>query len=383
MMDFTSSLYLGMKHSSKELDGWQQLTTGRPAILGEVRMAKQVAREIAALQGLEKGLVSPSTLHLYYDLFDWLSHQPIRVYIDEKVYPVSRYGIEKLLLRKIPVCYFRHMDAQHLAQQMALQASSGARPVIITDGWCPACSRPAPVQQYAALVKPHKGWVVVDDTQAIGVLGRGKQAGTPLGSGGGGLLQWLPASTDQVMTIVSLAKGFGVPMAVVSGSKRAIDDFANNSRTRINSSPTSMAHLQAAVNALRINRQEGDARRASLSRNIRLLRSILQTAGIPVNGSLFPVQTITAGTRQHTIALYEALSREKIKAVMVTPHWQQDPALSVILRSDHTTRDMHKLTDAIIRHYTHHKLIEHGNLLTGNFKRTGNSRSGACRQTGS
>ncbi|WP_276482028.1 aminotransferase class I/II-fold pyridoxal phosphate-dependent enzyme [Paraflavitalea pollutisoli] len=372
-----------MKHSSKELDGWSSLTTGRPAILGEVRIARQVGKEIAALQGLEKGLVSPSTLHLYYDLFDWLCHQPVRVYIDEKVYPVSRYGIEKLLLRKIPVSYFRHMDAQHLARQMASQTVSGARPVIITDGWCPACGRPAPVQQYAALVKPHKGWVVVDDTQAVGVLGKGKQAGMPLGLGGGGLLQWLPAPADQVMTIVSLAKGLGVPMAVISGNRRTIEDFAANSRTRINSSPVSMAHLQAALNALRINRQEGEDRRASLSRNIRLLRSSLHNAGIAVQGSLFPVQTIEAGNRQQTVALWEALSREKIKTVMVTPHWQQDPALSVILRSDQSARDMHKLANAIIRHHTYNKPIEHGNLLTGDFGRTGNSRSSARRQAGS
>ncbi len=54
MMDFTSSLYLGMKHSSKELNGWQQLTTGMPAALDEADLALQVGNYVAGMQGLKK-----------------------------------------------------------------------------------------------------------------------------------------------------------------------------------------------------------------------------------------------------------------------------------------------------------------------------------------
>lgn len=382
MMDFTSSLYLGMKHNSKELDGWQQLTTGRPAILGETRLAGQVATQVATLQGLEKGLVSPSTLHLYHDLFDWLCHQPVRVYIDEKVYPVSKYGIEKLLLRKIPVSHFRHLDAGNLAQQMGLQPTRPGIPIVITDGWCPVCGRPAPLQQYAALVKPCNGWVVVDDTQAMGVLGTGKKAGSPLGIGGGGLLRWLSAPVANMITITSLAKAFGVPMAVISGSTHTIDAFAANSRSRVNASPVSLVHLQAAMNAVRINRLEGEARRVRLNRNIRLLRSSLQAAGIRVGGSFFPVQSIQGHNRQDTIDLWDALSTQRIKTVMVMPHSHPDPVLSFVLRSDHIPQEINALAEAILRHHTYSKPIEHDYLLTGDFNRTGNCRNGVRRPTG-
>ena len=55
MIDFTSSLYLGMKHSSTELNGWQRLTTGVPAALWESTLGTQVGDHVAGMQGLKKG----------------------------------------------------------------------------------------------------------------------------------------------------------------------------------------------------------------------------------------------------------------------------------------------------------------------------------------
>ena len=100
MIDFTSSLYLGIKHSSEELRVWQHLTSGVPSALFEPQQSKELAYQIARLQGNEHGLLAPSTLHLYHDLYSLLSKQPVTVFIDEKVYPVSKYGIEKLFVAK-------------------------------------------------------------------------------------------------------------------------------------------------------------------------------------------------------------------------------------------------------------------------------------------
>lgn len=375
MIDFTSSLYLGMKHSSKELNGWQQLTTGVPAALGEADLALQVGNYVAGMQGLEEGLTAPSTLHLYWDLFDYLCQQPVVLFIDEKVYPVSRYGIEKLLLRQIPVHPFRHFDATHVAEMIRKNSTSLTIPVIVSDGWCPSCGNAAPLRQYAALVKPLHGAVIVDDTQAFGILGAGKQNRQPYGQGGGGLLRWQSLSADTMITIVSLAKGMGVPMSVISSSHRFIASFARHSETRVNSSPVSLAHLQAAMNAFRINKREGDERRSALWRNIYLLRSLLQQAGILVEGGIFPVQTIRCHSRQQTIRLWEELKKSHIRSVLITPHGEQQPALCLILHSDHTPGDIQALVDAIKKHHSLLKQLDHVNTLTGNPHRAGSTQT--------
>src|SRR6266487_3621373 len=224
MIDFTSSLYLGMRHSSNELLGWQQLTTGVPAALYEFRRSEQISQQIAQLQGLEKGISAPSTLHLYWDLYGFLSTQQIVVFVDEKIYPVSKYGIERLIVKKIPIHLFRHLDANHLSELVERKLQKFKLPIILTDGWCPQCGRPAPIKDYSEILKPFKGNIIIDDTQAFGILGE-RRSNAVYGNDGGGILKWLDVNDQNIITITSLAKAFGVPMAVISGNATFISAF--------------------------------------------------------------------------------------------------------------------------------------------------------------
>ena len=95
MIDFTSALYLGFRHACGDLTPWASLTAGKPAALFEPDLAREIGANTAALQGCEAGLVAPSTLHLYWDLFGWLSHHAIRIYLDGGAYPISRWGVER------------------------------------------------------------------------------------------------------------------------------------------------------------------------------------------------------------------------------------------------------------------------------------------------
>ena len=42
----------------------------------------------------------------------------------------------------------------------------------MTDGFCPGCGRAAPLREYLESARAQRGLLVLDDTQAIGVLGR-------------------------------------------------------------------------------------------------------------------------------------------------------------------------------------------------------------------
>src|SRR2546423_9403306 len=69
MPDFTSALYLGFTHPSASLSSWGALTLGRPAALEEPTGGRTLARELTQLIGGEAGILYPSTLHLYRDVF--------------------------------------------------------------------------------------------------------------------------------------------------------------------------------------------------------------------------------------------------------------------------------------------------------------------------
>ena len=58
MLDFTSALYLGLRHPSGSLGDWESLTLGRPSALREPPDAEAVAADLARLQGCEAGALA-------------------------------------------------------------------------------------------------------------------------------------------------------------------------------------------------------------------------------------------------------------------------------------------------------------------------------------
>lgn len=96
MLDFTSALYLGMRHPTRTLPSWQALTSGRPATLDEPEGARSVAMALARLQGCETGTLLPSTLHLFWDLLGVLTRKPLHIFADAGLYPVARWGVQRI-----------------------------------------------------------------------------------------------------------------------------------------------------------------------------------------------------------------------------------------------------------------------------------------------
>jgi 8-amino-7-oxononanoate synthase len=134
VLDFASSLYLGLRHDSSSLARWESFTAGVPAALAEAPEASRLARQLARLQGCERATLAPSTLHLFWDLFGWLSRRPIAIYMDEGTYATGRWGAERAASRGVPVRRFRHHDVDALEHQLA-DARAGRVPVVLADGF--------------------------------------------------------------------------------------------------------------------------------------------------------------------------------------------------------------------------------------------------------
>ena len=295
------------------------------------------------MQGLAKGVLAPSTLHIFWDLYGLLSTKRITLFIDEKAYPVSKYGIERLLVRSIPFFTFRHLDGNHLSEMIVQKIKKYTTPVVVTDGWCTLCGKPAPIRDYSRILNQYNGNLIIDDTQSFGILGE-RKINSLYGIGGGGILKWLNIQDNKIITIVSLAKAFGVPMAVIGGSKAFITDFKNNSDTRVSSSPVSIVNLHAAENALSINHTDGDRRRKKLLDNVLLLTEELKQSGITLHGGIFPIQTITEKRYHAVIELFKGLQARGVNTVLVNGHLNKIPALSLITRSDHSLEDIQYLS---------------------------------------
>ena len=196
MPDFTSALYLGFTHPSASLPSWGALTLGRPAALEEPTGGRTLTRELTQLIGGEAGILYPSTLHLFRDVFQVTAPKGTVILFDAASYAIARWAAEGAAVKGIPIETFPHRDVIALERRVRQARRAGQRPLIVADGLCPSCGRPAPLPALARLAADAGGRLVIDDTQALGVLGREPSVTAPLGTGGGGTLAWHGLSED-------------------------------------------------------------------------------------------------------------------------------------------------------------------------------------------
>ena len=364
VLDFTSALYLGLNHAHAELRPWTQLTLGKPAALPPPPESDTIADQLARLIGCERATLGTSTLHLFWDVFGQLSRERVGIYVDAGTYPIARWGVERALARGALVRGFKHHDVPALQQAVLRDRASGRTPIVVTDGFCPGCGRHAPLRAYLDSVRAYGGRLVIDDTQALGIYGRSARA-APYGSGGGGSLRWHAIDAANVLAISSLAKGFGVPLAVLAGSRASIERFTHHSETRVHCSPPSVAMLRAAEQALIVNETHGDRLREQLAQRVRYFRARLAELALSAEGGLFPVQTLRLRPAEVAIDVHGRLRDDGIETVLHRDRSGSGPRLSFIFTVRHRRGEIDRAVAALAHALTarstpRHVQIEHG-----------------------
>jgi 8-amino-7-oxononanoate synthase len=344
VIDFTSALYLGLEHPQGKLPAWTRLTTGKPAALENPPGARQLETAFAALAGCEHAMTGPSTLHLFRDLFEILERRSVAVFVDRCAYPIARWGTEAAAAKGTPVRPFRRHDARHLA---ALAAACGNRsPVAVTDGYCPGCAIHPPLAEYLDVVRERDGWLVVDDTQSLGIFGESPHDYPPWGKGGGGCLKYSGLRHERIVLISSAAKSFGAPLALVAGSAELIAAFESESSSRVHCSPPAAPVIAAASRALRINQVCGDALRRQLAKRVGQFRRGLARIGITAPVSWFPVQRLRSANAAAVQRVHRRLLERGIRAVIHRPS-AHGGSISFIVTARHSPGDIARATEVL------------------------------------
>ena len=346
MLDFTSALYLGLRHASGSLTPWERLTTGVPAALCVPPIARRVAKNLATLQGCEAATLGPSTLHLFWDLGEIFATAGCAIFLDRGAYPIARWGMERAATRGAFVRRFNHFDVHSLGQTLRNDLQ-GRRPVVVCDGFCPGCGRPAPLSAYLELATRAGGWLVIDDTQALGIFGHSPHRGRPYGDGGGGMPRWSSISALHLVVVASLAKGFGAPLAALSASSAFVKRFEERSGTRMHCSPPSLAATGAMSRALTINRTYGEELRARLTRLVSRFRARLREADLVPIGGIFPVQTLPPIPGINVLTLHHRLRDAGISTVLHRHPKRPVPRISFLITAAHNLDEIDRAADAV------------------------------------
>ncbi|UZN03470.1 aminotransferase class I/II-fold pyridoxal phosphate-dependent enzyme [Cellulomonas sp. S1-8] len=326
MLDLTSSLFLGVHHPAGRSGGWSSLTTGRAAALGEPAVARRVAARVAARLGAPAGVVHRSALHALVDVVDVLA--PSAVIVDAGAYPLVRLaaGASAPVVRT-----FAHHDVDDLVRALA---GAGPRPVVVTDGWCAACNRPAPLTALERVARAAGGTLVVDDTQAFGVLG----------PGGAGTWRWSGGRPVGAVQVVSLAKGLGAPLAVTAGPRDVVARLAVHG-TRWHASPPTAADLRAADDATAPAAQRAlEGRRRRLWWLVGALRAGLLRLGLGIVGRPFPVVHARGPDPARAARV---LRGRGVRALVLAPACLPAPVLTFVVTAEHTPADVRRVLAAV------------------------------------
>ena len=124
MLDFTSALYLGFSHPSASLAPWRALTLGRPAALEEhARRPGAGARAGAVLMAAKPGILYPSTLHLFRDVFQVAASKEASSCSTPPPIRSRAGGRRRRQLDGIPAETFPHHDAARWSGGCARRAA--------------------------------------------------------------------------------------------------------------------------------------------------------------------------------------------------------------------------------------------------------------------
>lgn len=327
-LDFTSALFLGLRHPAASLPSWSALTTGVPAALAEHSAAQEIAERVAGEQSAEAGLVERSTLHALADVFAGLAKPGDTVAVDQFAYPTMTLAAGLAGISGATVRQYGHHRWQSIP-------AASRRLILATDGWCAGCGRPAPLGELAGLARRTGGFLVVDDSLAAGVLGcrtRGECFGD-----GTGTLRWLGQAHDGVVWVASFAKAYGTPVTVVTGPAELLR-VLDKQGSRVHSSPSSTPELLAMRRALSM-RPELRLRRHRLDAVVQWLRARLRAGGYALNGLPFPVVGLPMPTAA-ALRYWSALRANGVDVIVQEPRCRSGSLLSFVLRSDHSVSDL-------------------------------------------
>lgn len=345
MPDFTSALYLGLRHPGGVLPAGTALSSGRPAALQTPRAVHRIESEIARLAGTDAACIGRSTLHLYNDLVGGHTVPHQWLLLDAGCYPIAHWAAQRARGRGVRCAQLPHYRPEAAAEWLA-HRQSGTAATLLLDAVDTETGQIAPLADYLEIACRYHAWVVVDDSQALGILGSGPTPANPFGRDGGGSLCWhAQAGHRRCVLVSSLAKAFGAPLAVLCGTRSRVEEFRRRAQSLVHTSPPVLPVLHAAARALRVNAEDGEARRRHLLRLIRRLRCGLRNLGYWPVGGCHPIQGLGTMSPDMAMRLHRALHEQGSEILLRQGRCGVLP--SVVLRADHPVEAIDLLLDQI------------------------------------
>ena len=241
------------------------------------------------------------------------------------------------LLSRADLQRYKHANTEDLAAR--LSASNAERKLVVTDGVFSMDGDLPPLETMAAVTNQHQGWLMVDDAHGFGVLGKN----------GGGLIEALDLSIDQVPILVgTLGKAFGTFGAFVAGSEALIETLIQFSRSYIYTTALPPAVAVASSASLKILQAES-WRREKLVSLVSRFRLGAEQIGLDLMDSQTPIQPVQINNDQRVMEINQQLRAKGFMVGAIRPPTvpKGSGRLRICLSATHTEQQIDQLLEAL------------------------------------
>jgi 8-amino-7-oxononanoate synthase len=233
---------------------------------------------------------------------------------------------------------YRHNDLDHLEYLLQQSSESGCK-LIMTDGVFSMDGDQAHLSELTELADKFEAWTMVDDAHGFGVLGET----------GGGLLDSLSLSQDQVPVLMAtLGKAVGTVGAFVAGSEQLIETLIQQARPYIFTTAMPPAIVAATLTSLNLVENES-WRRERLKSLIAHFRQRANFADFRLVDSNTAIQPIIIGDNDICNAISAELFECGFLITAIRPPTVpvNTARLRITLSAEHSIDDVDRLVDAL------------------------------------
>ena len=241
------------------------------------------------------------------------------------------------LLSRAKFQRYKHRDYKDLDAK--LDASNGARKLVVTDGVFSMDGNMAPIADLADVSQKNNAWLMVDDAHGFGVLGKT----------GAGLVEDLNLGVDQVPILMgNLGKDFGTYGAFVAGSEALIETLVQFSRSYIYTTAPPPAVAVATSASLELVKND-QWRRDKLNQLISRFRHGAEQIGLRLMNSNTAIQPVLMASDTELLDTHKKLLESGFMVGAIRPPTvpKGTGRLRITLSASHSEQQVDALLDAL------------------------------------
>jgi glycine C-acetyltransferase len=307
LLNLCSSDYLGLANHPQvkqaaraALDAFGVALASPRTVTGTLTLHAELERAVSRFLGTQDTVVFASGYQATTGLFESLLGERDYLFCDAQVQPSVADGIRLCRAKVLP---YRSRDANDLEDRLRRSRSARFR-VIVTDGVFPLEGATAPLDAVCELADRYEATVVVDDGQALGVLGPNGR-GTPE----------LHGVADRIDVVTaSFGHALGGSGGFASGRKEVITWLRQKSRPYLSSSALPPAAAAAALKALELASAQPELR-TELRERVRRFKAALERQGLSLLAGDHPSLSVVLGDAVTTQRMADLLYRKGVFAM--------------------------------------------------------------------